>query len=336
MSQPATSTLTDQFGRQASYLRLSITDRCDLRCTYCMSEQMTFLPRKEVLSLEELDRLVSAFVDNGVRKVRLTGGEPLVRRNVMSLFEGLSRHLANGALDELTLTTNGTLLGKYAKQLVDCGVKRVNVSLDTLCPEKYAQITRWGRLERVLKSIEEAQAAGLHIKINTVAVKGKIEDEIDQLIEFTHGRGMDLTLIETMPLGDVGFDRNDQYVSLSDFREELSERWSLADIKDTTGGPSRYVRVRETGGRLGFITPMSHNFCSTCNRVRVSCTGTLFTCMGSEGSVDLREALRSSESNDAVQGLIRETVFAKPECHNFSIDENQTSGIKRHMSFLGG
>ncbi|GLQ15830.1 GTP 3',8-cyclase MoaA [Maritalea porphyrae] len=328
--------LKDQFGRQATYLRLSITDRCDLRCTYCMSEHMTFLPRKEVLSLEELERLVTAFVDNGVRKVRLTGGEPLVRRNVMSLFQGLSRHLANGALDELTLTTNGTLLGKYAKQLVDCGVKRANVSLDTLCPEKYAAITRWGRLERVLDSIEKAQEAGLHIKINTVAVKGKIEEEIDDLIKFAHGRGMDLTLIETMPLGDVGFDRNDQYVSLSNFRNELSKRWTMADIKDTTGGPSRYVRVGETGGRLGFITPMSHNFCSTCNRVRVSCTGTLYTCMGSEGSVDLRDALRSSESNAAVEGLIRETVFAKPECHNFSIDETGTSGIKRHMSFLGG
>jgi len=330
------SELKDQFGRQATYLRLSITDRCDLRCTYCMSEHMTFLPRKEVLSLEELERLVTAFVENGVRKVRLTGGEPLVRRNVMSLFEGLSRHLASGALDELTLTTNGTLLGKYAKQLVDCGVKRANVSLDTLCPKKYAEITRWGRLERVLESIQKAQDAGLHIKINTVAVKGKIEQEIDDLINFTHGNGMDLTLIETMPLGDVGVDRNDQYVSLSDFRKSLSERWTMADINDTTGGPSRYVRVGETGGRLGFITPMSDNFCSTCNRVRVSCTGTLFTCMGAEGSVDLRDALRSSESNAAVEGLIRETVFAKPECHNFSIDENGTSGIKRHMSFLGG
>ncbi len=221
----------------------------------------------------------------------------------MSLFQGLSRHLANGALDELTLTTNGTLLGKYAEQLVDCGVKRANVSLDTLCPEKYAAITRWGRLERVLDSIEKAQEAGLHIKINTVAVKGKIEEEIDDLIKFAHGRGMDLTLIETMPLGDVGFDRNDQYVSLSKFREDLSQRWTMADIEDTTGGPSRYVRVGETGGRLGFITPMSHNFCSTCNRVRVSCTGTLYTCMGSEGSVDLRDALRSSESNSAVEGL---------------------------------
>jgi len=330
------SELKDQFGRQATYLRLSITDRCDLRCTYCMSEHMTFLPRKEVLSLEELERLVTAFVENGVRKVRLTGGEPLVRRNVMSLFEGLSRHLASGALDELTLTTNGTLLGKYAKQLVECGVKRANVSLDTLCPKKYAEITRWGRLERVLESIQKAQDAGLHIKINTVAVKGKIEQEIDDLINFTHGNGMDLTLIETMPLGDVGVDRNDQYVSLSDFRKSLSERWTMADINDTTGGPSRYVRVGETGGRLGFITPMSDNFCSTCNRVRVSCTGTLFTCMGAEGSVDLRDALRSSESNAAVEGLIRETVFAKPECHNFSIDENGTSGIKRHMSFLGG
>ncbi|MGJ8527173.1 GTP 3',8-cyclase MoaA [Maritalea sp.] len=336
MQNHTTPDLIDQYGRQASYLRLSITDRCDLRCTYCMSEQMTFLPRKEVLSLEELERLVGAFVDNGVRKVRLTGGEPLVRKNVMSLFEGLSRHLKSGALDELTLTTNGTLLGKYAKQLVDFGVKRVNVSLDTLCPEKYAEITRWGRLERVLGSIEEALAAGLRIKINTVAVKGKIEEEIDDLIKFTHGRGMDLTLIETMPLGDVGFDRNEQYLSLTDFRQDLDQRWSLTDIGDTTGGPSRYVRVGETGGRLGFITPMSNNFCSTCNRVRVSCTGTLFTCMGAEGAVDLRDALRSSESNAAVEGLIRETVFAKPECHNFSIDENSTSGIKRHMSFLGG
>ncbi|WP_299346366.1 GTP 3',8-cyclase MoaA [uncultured Maritalea sp.] len=336
MQDQPSSQLVDQFGRQASYLRLSITDRCDLRCTYCMSEHMTFLPRKEVLSLEELERLVTAFVDNGVRKVRLTGGEPLVRRNVMSLFEGLSRHLASGALDELTLTTNGTLLGKYAKQLVDCGVKRANVSLDTLCPQKYAEITRWGRLERVLDSIEKAQDAGLHIKINTVAVKGKIEEEIDDLINFTHGRGMDLTLIETMPLGDVGIDRNDQYVSLSDFRQDLAQRWTMADINDTTGGPSRYVRVGETGGRLGFITPMSHNFCSTCNRLRVSCTGTLYTCMGAEGSVDLRDALRASESNAPVEGLIRETVFAKPECHNFSIDENGTSGIKRHMSFLGG
>ena len=336
MSYQAGSTLNDQYGRQATYLRLSITDRCDLRCTYCMAEHMTFLSRKEVLSIEELDRLVTAFVDNGVRKVRLTGGEPLVRRNVMSLFEGLSRHLANGALGELTLTTNGTLLGKYAKQLVDCGVKRANVSLDTLCPDKYAEITRWGRIERVLNSIEQALDAGLHLKINTVAVKGKIEDEIDELINFAHGRNVDLTLIETMPLGDVGFDRNDQYLSLTEFRDELSNRWSLEKLNDSTGGPSRYYRVKETGGRLGFITPISDDFCATCNRVRVSCTGTLYTCMGSEGSIDLKDALRASESNATVEGLIRETIFAKPPCHNFAIDEDTTRGIKRHMSFLGG
>lgn len=328
--------LKDRFGRTATYLRLSVTDRCDLRCTYCMAEHMTFLPRKDVLSLEELYRLATIFMDHGVRKIRLTGGEPLVRKNVMSLFENLSRHLESGELDELTLTTNGSLLARHAQALADCGVRRVNVSLDTLDPDRYRTITRWGRIEKVFEGLEAALAAGMRVKLNAVAQRGLFEDEVDDLIRFAHSHGMDLTLIEEMPMGDAGSCRNSSFLSLGALRDRLSERWSLAPLPETTGGPAKYVRVGETGGKLGFITPLSCDFCSDCNRVRLSCTGDLYTCMGQEGSVSLRDALRRSDGNEEAEYLIRNTVFHKPRGHDFHIETNRTSGIARSMSTLGG
>ena len=332
----ARSALVDQHGRTASYLRLSVTDRCDLRCTYCMAENMTFLPRKDVLSLEELYRMSSIFIDNGIRKIRLTGGEPLVRKNVISLFQSLSRHLDNGTLDELTLTTNGSLLSRYADELAACGVRRVNVSLDTLDPQRYQAITRWGRIEKVFAGLDAAQAAGLKVKLNAVAQKGVFETEIDELIRFAHGRGMDLTLIEEMPLGGAAHCRESSFLSLSDLRRDLEERWSLVPLSDSTGGPAKYVRLKETGGRLGFITPMSCDFCADCNRVRVSCTGRLYTCMGQEGSISLRDALRGSDGNELAEQLIRETVFSKPREHDFHIGTGSVQGIARAMSTLGG
>jgi cyclic pyranopterin phosphate synthase len=329
--------LIDPFGRAISYLRVSVTDRCDFRCVYCMAENMVFLPKQELLSLEELDRLCSAFVAKGVRKLRLTGGEPLVRRSIMTLVASLSRHLAAGTLDELTLTTNGSQLEKYASELVAHGVERINVSLDTLNADKFRDITRWGDLDKVLGGIAAAQAAGLKVKINAVALKGVNEDEIPALVEWAHGRGMELTVIEVMPLGDISESRLDQYLPLSIVRARLAERFTLEDIDYRTGGPARYVRVNETGGRLGFITPLTHNFCESCNRVRVTCTGTLYMCLGQEDAADLRTPLRASESNEALYAAIDEAITRKPKGHDFVIDRrHRRPALKRHMSVTGG
>ncbi len=329
--------LTDPFGRDISYLRVSVTDRCDFRCVYCMAEHMTFLPKADLLTLEELDRLCSAFVARGVRKLRLSGGEPLVRRGIMTLFSSLSRHLDSGRLDELTLTTNGSQLAKYAAELKAHGVRRINVSLDTLDAEKFRAITRWGALEEVLAGIDAAQAAGLKVKINTVALKGVNEDEFPQLLEWAHGRGMDLTLIEVMPLGEIGEGRLDQYLPLSLVRARLAEKFTLADLDYRTGGPARYVRVAETGGRLGLITPLTHNFCESCNRVRVTCTGTLYMCLGQEDAADLRKPLRASEGNDLLHAAIEEAISRKPKGHDFIIDRrHQRPALSRHMSVTGG
>jgi cyclic pyranopterin phosphate synthase len=333
--QPAP--LTDPFGRAITYLRVSVTDRCDFRCVYCMAEDMTFLPKKDVLSLEELDRLCSAFVTRGVRKLRLTGGEPLVRKNVMSLFRSLSRHLVSGALDELTLTTNGSQLARFAGELADAGVRRINVSIDTLDPAKFRAVTRWGDLAKVTEGIAAAQRAGIHVKVNAVALKGVNEGEIDELIRWTHGGGMDLTLIEAMPLGDIGADRTDHYLPLSLVRRRLAEAWTLEDIPFKTGGPARYVRVAETGGRLGFITPMTHNFCESCNRVRVTCTGTLFMCLGQEDAADLRAPLRASEGDELLHAAIEGAIARKPKGHDFVIDRaHNRPAVSRHMSVTGG
>jgi len=329
--------LVDPFGRGISYLRVSVTDRCDFRCVYCMAENMAFLPKADVLSLEELDRLCSAFVARGVRKLRLTGGEPLVRRGIMTLVASLSRHLRAGALDELTLTTNGSQLVKYAQELKSHGVRRLNVSLDTLDPEKFRAITRWGSLDQVLAGIDAAQAAGLKIKINAVALKGVNDDEFPRLIEWAHGRGMELTLIEVMPLGEIGEGRLEQYLPLSMVRARLAEHYTLDDIDYRTGGPARYVRVAETGGTLGFITPLTHNFCESCNRVRVTCTGTLFMCLGQEDAADLRKPLRASESNDLLFAAIDEAIARKPKGHDFIIDRrHKRPALARHMSVTGG
>jgi len=329
--------LVDPFGREITYLRVSVTDRCDFRCVYCMSENMAFLPKADLLSLEELDRLCSAFITRGVRKLRLTGGEPLVRRGIMTLFSSLSRHLASGALDELTLTTNGSQLPKYAAELAGLGVRRINVSLDTLDPDKFRAITRWGELDKVLAGIDAAQAAGLKVKINAVALKGVNEDEFPTLLEWAHGRGMELTLIEVMPLGDVGEGRLDQYLPLSIVRARLGERFTLTDIDYRTGGPARDVNVAETGGRLGFITPLTHNFCESCNRVRVTCTGTLYMCLGQEDAADLRTPLRASEGNDLLDAAIDDAIARKPKGHDFVIDRrHQRPALSRHMSVTGG
>ncbi|MFZ2090311.1 MAG: GTP 3',8-cyclase MoaA, partial [Pseudolabrys sp.] len=290
--------LIDPFHRAITYLRVSVTDRCDFRCVYCMAEHMTFLPKREILTLEELDRLCSAFVAKGVTKLRLTGGEPLVRRDIMTLVSSLSRHLTSGALKELTLTTNGSQLQKYASELKANGINRINVSLDTLDADKFSAITRWGDLNKVIAGIDAAQAAGLQIKINTVALKGVNEEEIASLLEWTHARGMDLTVIEVMPLGDVDESRINQYLPVSMVRARLAERYTLEETDYVTGGPARYVRVKETGGRLGFITPLTHNFCESCNRVRITCTGTLYMCLGQNDDADLRGPLRASESDD--------------------------------------
>jgi cyclic pyranopterin phosphate synthase len=314
-----------------------VTDRCDFRCVYCMAENMTFLPKADLLTLEELDRLCSAFIVKGVRKLRLTGGEPLVRRGIMTLVQSLSRHLHDGTLDELTLTTNGSQLPKYAGELAARGVKRINVSLDTLDADKFRAITRWGELDKVIAGIDAAQAVGLKIKINAVALKGVNEDEFPQLIDWAHGRGMDLTLIEVMPLGDVGEGRLDQYLPLSLVRARLAERYTLDEIDYRTGGPARYVRVAETGGRLGFITPLTHNFCESCNRVRVTCTGTLYMCLGQEDAADLRTPLRASESNELVDAAIEEAISRKPKGHDFIIDRrHQRPAVPRHMNVTGG
>jgi len=329
--------MIDPFGRTISYLRVSVTDRCDFRCTYCMAEDMTFLPKRDLLSLEELDRLCSVFIEKGVRKLRLTGGEPLVRKNIMHLIRELSRHLHSGALEELTLTTNGSQLGRFAGELADTGVRRINVSLDTLDPEKFRAITRWGNLPKVLEGIDAAQAAGLKIKINAVALKGFNDAEIPDLMRWAHGRGMDLTVIETMPMGEIDADRTEQYLPLSLLRAQLEQAFTLNDIPYKTGGPARYVDVQETGGRLGFITPMTHNFCESCNRVRLTCTGTLYMCLGQEDAADLRAPLRASEGNEPVSAAIDEAIGRKPKGHDFVIDRRTSRpAVSRHMSVTGG
>ncbi len=334
--------MIDPFGRTITYLRVSVTDRCDFRCVYCMAEDMTFLPKADVLTLEELDRLCSAFVRRGVRKLRLTGGEPLVRRNIMWLFRRLGRHLASGALDELTVTTNGSQLDKYAAELWDAGVRRINVSLDSLDADRFASITRWGRLDRVLGGIAAAQAAGLAVKINTVALKGVNDDEFERLVDWCHARGIDITFIEVMPMGDIdggagGIQRVDQYLPLSMVRARLKRRFTLDDIDYRTGGPARYAACRETGGRIGFITPLTHNFCESCNRVRLTCTGTLYMCLGQEDAADLRAALRAGDNNTLLMAAIDSAIARKPKGHDFVIDRrHRPSSVSRHMSVTGG
>lgn len=329
--------MIDPFGRSVTYLRVSVTDRCDFRCVYCMAENMTFLPKKDVLSLEELDQLCTAFVGKGVRKLRITGGEPLVRRDVMSLFRRLGRHLDTGALEELTLTTNGSQLPRFADELAAIGVKRVNVSLDTINPEKFERITRWGKLDKVLHGLDAAQKAGIHVKINAVALKGVNEDELSQMVGWCGERGHDLCLIETMPLGDIDGDRTDQYLPLSLVRARLGQDWTLEDIDYSTGGPARYARVKETGHRLGFITPMTHNFCESCNRVRITCTGTLYMCLGQEDAADLRAPLRADPSGALLDEAIDEAIGRKPKGHDFIIDRRSNSpAVPRHMSVTGG
>jgi cyclic pyranopterin phosphate synthase len=332
-----TRPMVDPFGRHVSYLRVSVTDRCDFRCVYCMSEHMTFLPKKDLLTLEELDRLCSAFVVRGVRKLRITGGEPLVRKNIMWLFKSLGRHLDTGALEELTLTTNASQLARYADELKACGVRRINVSMDTLDAGKFRQITRWGELQQVMDGLAAADKAGLQVKINAVALKGVNEHEITDLIRFAHGRGYDLTLIETMPLGDIDGDRTDQFLPLSIVRARLLDTFTLNDIPYKTGGPARYVEVKETGGRLGFITPMTHNFCESCNRVRLTCTGTLYMCLGQEDAADLRAPLRASPDDAGLMRAIDEAILRKPKGHDFIIDRRtKKPAVGRHMSVTGG
>jgi GTP 3',8-cyclase len=334
---PSSASLVDPFGRTISYLRVSVTDRCDFRCVYCMSENMTFLPKQEILTLEELDRLCSAFVRRGVKKLRLTGGEPLVRRDILKLIESLSRHLGTGALEELTITTNGSQLAKYAADLARLGVKRINVSLDTLDEKKFHEITRWGQLPKVMEGIDAAQKAGLAIKINMVALKDVNEHEIGPMLEWCHSRGMDLTLIETMPLGDIDGDRTEQYLPLSVVRANLMDKYTLEDIAHRTGGPARYMRVKQTGGRIGFITPMTHNFCESCNRVRLTCTGTLYMCLGQEDAADLRSVLRASPDDALLDAAIDEAILRKPKGHDFVIDRRHNKpAVSRHMSVTGG
>ena len=329
--------LIDPFARPITYLRVSVTDRCDLRCVYCMAEDMTFLPKREVLTLEELDRLCSGFVDLGVRKLRLTGGEPLVRKNIMWLVRRLGRHLETGALDELTLTSNGTQLSRFAYELADAGVKRINISLDTLDPAKFKAITRWGDLERVMDGIAQARAAGLTIKINAVALRGVNDDEIDRMLSWCGECGFDLTFIEVMPIGEIGEQRIDQYLPLSMVRADLEKRWTLNESDHTTGGPARYFDIAETGQRLGFITPMTHNFCESCNRVRLTCTGTLFMCLGQEDAADLRTSLRASEDDRLLSQAIQDAIAQKPKGHDFIIDRRRRSpAVGRHMSVTGG
>lgn len=308
--------MIDPFGRTVTYLRLSVTDRCDFRCVYCMAEHMTFLPKKEVLTLEEMDRLCSAFISKGVRRLRLTGGEPLVRRGMMGFIERLSRHLNSGALDELTITTNGSQLDRFANDLFRFGIRRINVSLDTLDPKKFEEITRWGKLDKVLRGIETAKEAGLHIKINAVAVKNFNEDEIDPMIRWAHGQGFDLSLIETMPLGEIDGNRTDQYLPLSDVRTRLNESLTLEDSDYKTGGPATYVTIKETGGRLGFITPHTHNFCESCNRVRLTSTGQLYMCLGQNDNADLRAIVKANSSEQDLRAAIDEAISRKPKGHD--------------------
>jgi cyclic pyranopterin phosphate synthase len=329
--------LVDPFGRAITYVRVSVTDRCDFRCVYCMSEDMTFLPKPEVLSLEELDRLCSAFVRMGTRKLRVTGGEPLVRRGVMTLFRSLSRHVDSGALDELTLTTNGSQLARFAGELADCGVRRINVSLDTLDRDKFRAVTRWGDFDKVMAGLDAVQAAGLKIKINAVALKGFNDGEAPDLVAWAHGRGFDLTFIEVMPLGAVERERFDQFLPLTELRAALERRFTLVPSPHASGGPARYDDVAETGGRLGFITPLTHNFCESCNRVRVTCVGRLYLCLGREESADLRAPLRRSEGDEALEAAIRAAILRKPKGHDFVVARaGSHASTNRHMSATGG
>ena len=338
MTPPPIIPLVDPFARAISYLRVSVTDRCDFRCTYCMSEHMTFLPKADLLSLEELDRLCSTFVRLGVEKLRITGGEPLVRKGILTFFEAMSRHLATGALKELTLTTNGSQLSKFAQPLADLGIKRINVSLDTLDPAKFAEITRWGRLPQVLDGIQAAKAAGLRVKINAVALKGFNEDELFPLLDWCAREDHDLTFIEVMPMGeDMTANRLDQYWPLKDLRARLAERLTLTDLTERTGGPARYVRVEETGQKVGFITPLTHNFCESCNRVRLTCTGELYMCLGQEDMADLRAPLRASPDDAVVEQAIRAAIARKPKGHDFDYGRQKVAGqMTRHMSHTGG
>ena len=333
-----TAPLIDPFARTISYLRVSVTDRCDFRCVYCMAENMTFLPKAELLSLEELDRLCSSFVNLGVKKLRITGGEPLVRRGIMTFFEAMGRHLETGALEELTLTTNGSQLSRFAQPLYDLGMRRINVSLDTLKDDKFAAITRWGRLPQVLAGIEAARAAGLRVKINVVALKGFNEDELFDIQSWCAQHDMDLTFIEVMPMGDLGNeDRLDQYWPLSDLRGRLATRFTLTDLAERTGGPARYVRLEETGQKIGFITPLTHNFCESCNRVRLTCTGQLYMCLGQEDMADLRAPLRNSDDDALLQEAIRNAIARKPKGHDFDYSRQKVAGqMSRHMSHTGG
>ncbi len=330
--------LIDPFARPISYLRVSVTDRCDFRCTYCMSEHMTFLPKKDLLTLEELDRMCSAFIGLGVEKLRITGGEPLVRRDIMTFFRAMSRHLTTGALKELTLTTNGSQLGRFADDLAACGIRRINVSLDTLDARKFQEITRWGKLAPVLDGIRAAKAAGLRVKINTVALKGFNEDELFPLLDWCAAEGHDLTFIEVMPMGEMGEEmRLDQYWSLKDVRARLAERFTVTDLAERTGGPARYVRVEETGQKVGFITPLTHNFCESCNRVRLTCTGELYMCLGQEDMADLRAPLRASPENGPLADAIRAAIARKPKGHDFDYSRQKVAGqVSRHMSHTGG
>ncbi len=330
-------TMIDPFGRIVDYLRISVTDRCDFRCTYCMAENMTFLPKKDLLTLEELERLCSIFIDKGVRKLRLTGGEPLVRKNIMQLINALGKKINEGTLDELTITTNGSQLHRFAKDLYAAGMRRINVSLDTLDADKFKDITRWGDLNRVLTGIDAALEAGLKVKINAVALKDFNDKELPDMLRWAHGKGMDMTIIETMPMGEIDEDRTDQYLPLSKVRKDLSQEFTLEDILYKTGGPARYVQLHETGGRLGFITPLTHNFCESCNRVRLTCTGTLYLCLGQDDAADLRAPLRASQDNQLTADAIDEAITRKPKGHDFIIDRTHNKpAVSRHMSVTGG
>ena len=330
--------LIDPFNRAITYLRVSVTDRCDFRCVYCMSENMNFLPKADLLTLEELDKMCTAFISQGVEKLRITGGEPLVRRNIMEFFNSISRHLKTGALKELTLTTNGSQLHRFAEQLAEIGIRRINVSLDTLNEEKFSQITRWGRLVQVLNGIDAALAAGIKIKINTVALKDFNEDELEKIVKWCANRKMDLTFIEVMPMGDIGNEnRLNQYWPISDLRKRLTKTWTLEDTDEQTGGPARYVRVNETGQKIGFITPMTHNFCESCNRVRLTCTGELYQCLGQEDQVDLRKVLRKNSEIEPLIKAIHNAISKKPKGHDFDYSRQSISGqMSRHMSHTGG
>lgn len=329
--------MKDTFGRTITYLRVSVTDRCDLRCHYCMAEEMTFLPRPELLSFEELDRCISAFVRRGVNKIRITGGEPLVRHGVMELFRALSRHLKTGAMRELTLTSNGTQLAKYADELAACGVKRINISLDSLDPDKFKQITRVGKLDKVLTGIRAAKEAGLRVKINTVALRGQNDAEIPDLIQYCIDNDFDITFIETMPLGDIGGERCEQYLPLDEVRRDLEKRWTLTDSSYSSGGPARFTTIDGTTSKIGFITPLTHGFCETCNRMRLTCTGKLYMCLGQNDHVDLRSPIRTSEGDLALESAIDEALHFKPKGHEFVIDPNDTTpALKRHMNVTGG